>query len=131
VDWISGRRSGPAREEHLSAACRCAIVAREIDIMSPTMKRRMAPSLTLVLGAIFGRPVLAQEFPSPTGSYVVSPGSIGGQPTILLDRATGRTWYLAEVDAQGRLSITPPTSSGKPIWVPISFAPGPPKTPPH
>src|SRR5208282_5698290 len=95
------------------------------------MKRRMVPSL--LLGAIFCPPVFAQEPPTSPGSYVVSPGSIGGQPaTILLDRSTGRTWYLGEVDSQGKFWTTLPTaSSGAPIWVPISFAPGPPKNPPR
>jgi hypothetical protein len=93
--------------------------------MSQGMKQRMVSSL--ILAAIFSPPVLAQEPPSSPGSYVVSPGSIGGQPaTILLDRATGRTWYLGEVDSQGKFSIAlPAASSGKPIWVPISFAPAP------
>jgi hypothetical protein len=94
------------------------------------MKRRLATSL--IMATISGQ-ALAQEAPGATGSYVVSAGSIGGAPaTILLDRATGKTWYLGEVDSQGKIWVQPPAgSSGSPLWVPIAFAPAPPKIPPR
>jgi hypothetical protein len=95
----------------------------------------MKPQLvtSLIIASLSGAPAFAQEAANSPGSYFVTSGSIGGLPaTILLDRATGKTWYLGEVDAQGKISIALPAgSSGSPIWVPISFAPGPPKIPPR
>jgi hypothetical protein len=95
------------------------------------MKPRLATSL--IIAAMSSAPAFAQVAASSSGSYVVSPGSIGGLPaTILLDRATGKTWWLAEVDSEGKISLALPAgSSASPIWVPISFAPGPPKIPPR
>jgi hypothetical protein len=95
------------------------------------MKPRLVTSL--IIAGMSGAPAFAQEAANSSGSYVVSSGSIGGlAATILLDRATGKTWYLGEVDSLGKVSIALPAgSSGTPIWIPISFAPGPPKIPPR
>jgi hypothetical protein len=93
------------------------------------MKRRLISCL--MVATIFGAPIRAEEAPNSSGSYVVSPGNIGGVPaTILLDRATGKTWYLGETDSEGKVAL-PGASSGSPIWIPIPFVPTPPKTPPR
>jgi hypothetical protein len=84
----------------------------------------------LIAAAALAAPALADEART---SYSVTPGSIGGVPTtILMDQATGKTWYLGEVDAEGKISLQPPAgATGSPIWVAIPFAPGAPKIPPR
>jgi 3-methyladenine DNA glycosylase Tag len=104
-------------------------ISIRLHVVRQRMKRRLISSLTIAI--IFSAPVRAEEAPNSSGFYAVSPGSIGGVPaTLLLDRATGKTWYLGEVDSQGKVAL-PAASSGSPIWVPIPFVSAPPKTPPR
>lgn len=86
-----------------------------------------------VIATVIITPVLADPPSSAGAGYVVSQGTIGDKPvTILLNPSTGKTWFLGEVDANGRVWVSLPIgNAGTATWIPIPFAPQTAQSPPH
>jgi hypothetical protein len=95
------------------------------------MKRLAAPCFA------FMSAMTAVAFAQDTSNsipYTLFQGTVGGTPiTILLDRSSGKLWYLAEIDSKGTIWITPSIAvigtPLNPIWVQMQFAPSAPAAP--
>lgn len=77
---------------------------RRADKLRPTIRRqhRLAPvAFALFAGcAPHSEPITKEPEHQPVGRYAVS-AEQGSRPAILVDTATGETWYLVKVGGNG------------------------------
>lgn len=81
--------------------------------------------LLCIAAVTFTSPASAQTAtPSPNGPYVLFQGTMGQYPvTMMIDEATGETWFLGARTSDGQVWSTVPLAKSADVkatgWVPI------------